>query len=145
MCFSMIGKNNVFNIRYNKRNHWQGQTGSFRGFCNFDTRDNAIRACFVLLVNYIRNGYDTYRKIIYRFAPPKENDSEAYLNFVCKASIAALPDTDPDKEVALYDDLLRLMCKMAKMENGVDLSFKIILNAIHRENDTFLFSRIKTV
>ena len=142
----MIGENNVFNIRYNKRNHWQGQTGSFRGFCNFDTRDNAIRACFVLLVHYIRNGYDTYRKIIYRFAPPKENDSEAYLNFVCKASIAALPDTDPDKEVALYDDLLRLMCKMAKMENGVDIGVLDIVKAIKQnENDIFLFSRIKTV
>ncbi len=149
MCFSMlyengmIGENNIFNIRYSKRNNWKGQTGQFRGFCNFDTRDNAIRACFVLLVNYIRSGYDTYRKIIYRFAPPSENDSKGYLKFVCRPALAFLPNIDPDSEVATYEQLLNLMCKMAYIENSVYLDIQQIRKAIHNEDDTFLFTRIK--
>ena len=140
----MIGVNNIFNIRYSKKNKWQGQTGSFRGFVNFDSRDHAIRACFVILVNYIRSGYDTYRKIIYRFAPPCENDSKGYLCFVCRSQLAGLPDLDPDSEVVQYDDLLQLMCRMAIVENSVFITKLDIIKAIkNSENDTFLFSRIK--
>ena len=68
----MIADNNIFNIRYNKRNKWIGQTGSKRGFVCFDTKEHAIRAAFLLLVGYIRRGIDTPRKVITRFAPPSE-------------------------------------------------------------------------
>lgn len=137
----MIGDNNVFNIRYNKRNKWIGQTGQKHGFCCFDTRAHGIRACFVILVNYIRSGHDTYRKIINRFAPPSENDTFRYLDFVCSDSNVII---DPDHEVVTYDDLLRLMSKMAKMENGIitnHIDLALILQA--NETNFNINSRIK--
>lgn len=140
MCFNMIGDNNVFNIRYNKRNKWFGQTGQKHGFCCFDSRDHAIRACFKLLVNYIRSGYDTYRKIINRFAPPSENDTDKYLDFVCSDSNVLI---DPDHEVVTYNDLIYLMLKMAKMENGIDLSYLGTIKSLKGEVNFNIYSRIK--
>lgn len=101
--------------------------------------DHAVRACFKLLVNYILSGHDTYRKIINRFAPPSENDTQHYLDFVCDN-----PFIDPDHEVVTYDDLLRLMAKMAKMENGINtnhIDLALILQAY--ETNFNIYSRIK--
>lgn len=139
MFSSMIGDNNVFNIRYNKRNKWFGQTGQKHGFCCFDSRDHAVRACFKLLVNYIRSGYDTYRKIINRFVPPSDNDTEKYLDFVCDN-----PFIDPDHEVVTYDDLLKLMAKMAKMENGIVTNHIALSKILQTYEANFnIYSRIK--
>lgn len=74
--------NNPFNIRYSESNSWVGMVGEYKGFCKFSHESYAVRAMFKLILNYIRRGVDTPRKIITRFAPPSENNTERYIKFV---------------------------------------------------------------
>lgn len=81
----MIGKNNPFNLRYNPLNKWKGQIGQTKGFCDFDSVDMAIRAIGILFRTYYRKyGISCISDLISRFAPPSENDTKAYIEFVCK-------------------------------------------------------------
>lgn len=114
----MIEISNPFNIRYNKRNKWLGQIGNVRGFAQFSDWSYGCRAAMMLLRNYIRNGYDTPRKIIYRFAPPNDgNDTERYLDFVCRPW-DNLVDNYRDTPIASKEELYDLMTRMAKMETS---------------------------
>lgn len=79
-----IKNNNPFNIRYNNINRWKGLVGSNKGFCVFSDVEFGLRAGIYLLRKYI----DVYKlntvpKIISRFAPPNENDTCAYISYVC--------------------------------------------------------------
>lgn len=74
--------NNPLNIRYSPMNSWLGQIGEEKGFCKFDTLEHGYRAALVLLGNYQRKGYDTISKIISRWAPLSENNTEAYIAYV---------------------------------------------------------------
>lgn len=77
-----IRNKNPLNIRYSPMNHWKGQIGSPSGFCEFDTMEHGYRAALVLLLNYVKRGYDTIGSIIGRWAPASENDTQAYINVV---------------------------------------------------------------
>lgn len=74
---------NVSNIRYSDRNKWIGQCGSYKGFACFLDQIYSIRALILLLKRYISSSYDTVEAIISRFAPDSENDTKAYIDFVC--------------------------------------------------------------
>lgn len=74
--------NNPLNIRYTPMNTWRGQTGSRKGFCEFDSLKNGYRAALVLLRNYIAHGHRTIHQIISRWAPASENNTKAYIRFV---------------------------------------------------------------
>jgi hypothetical protein len=53
-------------------------------FCTFTTPEYGIRALAVILRNYqVIHGLNTVADIIDRWAPPIENDTAAYTNFVC--------------------------------------------------------------
>ena len=79
--------NNPLNIRKVPGTHWKGEiVGSVedKEFCQFTTLEHGIRAAYQIL--------DTYRRkykavciedIISRWAPPSENDTEAYIRSVC--------------------------------------------------------------
>jgi len=73
--------NNPGNIRFNTANNWQGQAGpGDGGFVKFTTRQFGWRALASLIRTYKeRYQLDTVRKIIGKFAPPNENDTEAYI------------------------------------------------------------------
>jgi len=77
----MIKNNNPGNIRYNANNNWVGQIGKdYRGFVIFDNLNNGTRAVFRLITNYIQNGHNTIEKILYRYAPPQDNNNtERYI------------------------------------------------------------------
>ena len=81
----MIGKNNPLNVRFNPLNHWRGQTGSIRGFCDFCEEYYGVRAAMYLLFrSYKKKNCVTYAEMIERYAPSKENNTKAYINFICK-------------------------------------------------------------
>jgi hypothetical protein len=62
---------------------WEGKIGSSKGFVVFDDVAWGIRAAATNLHSSItRSGTDTIRKYISRFAPPNENDTEAYIRYV---------------------------------------------------------------
>lgn len=81
----MIGRNNPFNLRYSKNNHWLGLTGQTRGFCDFVNMDFGIRAAALLVMrSYRKKDVLTISEIIRRFAPATENNTEKYVDFVCR-------------------------------------------------------------
>lgn len=82
----MIAENNPFNIRVG-RTPWCGQVGSTKGFCIFDSLDLGVRAAALLLLQtYRKRGCFTISAIIKRFAPSSENNTEAYIKYVCEKS-----------------------------------------------------------
>lgn len=85
-------QNNPLNIRYNSANKWKKQLNSKNGFCQFSSIYFGIRACLVLLRKYRYSyGLNTPCKIIARYAPPSENKTDVYVNFVCSEVNKFLP------------------------------------------------------
>ena len=83
-----IRNNNPLNIRLSK-DKWQGQVLPQRGsgegaFCQFYTMEYGWRAAFVILCRtyYGKYGLKTIRDIVSRWAPAKENNTEAYIRHV---------------------------------------------------------------
>ena len=79
----MIGKNNPLNVRYNPLNHWRGQIGSTRGFCDFSSEYFGVRAAMYLIFrSYKKKGFVSYYQIIHRYAPRWENDTVSYVKYI---------------------------------------------------------------
>ena len=82
-----IRNNNPLNIRRSK-DKWQGlkalQTDP--QFCQFETMAYGWRAAFVMLTRTYYHTYRLYtiRAIIYRWAPPNENNTKRYIENVCR-------------------------------------------------------------
>lgn len=85
-----IRNNNPLNIR--KGNSWLGERHPQvdREFEEFQTIEYGLRAAFKLIRNYITGfggksaKYNTIRKLIRRWAPPTENATQRYIDFVCQ-------------------------------------------------------------
>lgn len=109
-----IRNKNPLNIEYSAANNWLGQVGTDGRFIVFDTEFNGIRAAARLLKNYRdRHGLGTVRGIINRWAPPSENPTGKYVDYVAKnAGVAA----DAPLGVADYP---RVVAAMIKFENGI--------------------------
>jgi hypothetical protein len=81
-----LRNNNPGNLRYFSSINWVGQIGSNKGFALFANLSYGIRAFGMDLRNDIKKGKDTIEKLVYEFAPPTENNTEAYINTVVKLS-----------------------------------------------------------
>jgi hypothetical protein len=86
-----IRNNNPLNIRLNPDNRWQGKVppkhNSDGAFEQFHDPIMGLRAAAVLLIaHYDRRHLDTIRKLVEVWAPPNENDTEAYARTMAKAS-----------------------------------------------------------
>ncbi|MDE2097530.1 MAG: structural protein [Patescibacteria group bacterium] len=110
--------NNPGNLEKNNI-HWKGlalnETGDTR-FCVFETPEDGIRALARTVLNYQRiHQLDTIEDIINRWAPPTENQTEAYVNAVC--GDVGIP---ADHRVDLEDPrtLARIVQAIIKHENG---------------------------
>ncbi len=119
-----IGANNPFNLRdYNQ--DWQGQSGATDGFVDFEDEFSGVRAADKLLNNYgTREGIDTLRGAIARFAPPNENLTEDYISFVSEQT--GIPSEQP---IDLGNEGTRrsILAAMAKMESGRDIDVANVL------------------
>ena len=130
-----IRNNNPLNIR--KGNYWQGEVKdqSDKEFEQFTSMEWGIRAGFKILRNYI-TGYNglvarinTIEGIIRRWAPPKENDTEAYIKTVVQ--MTGIPRTQrisfkqKSYMCAIVDAMIRVECGQAVdmkiIESGYDL------------------------
>ena len=76
--------NNPFNIRFNQLNEWIGQAKPVHGFCNFESLIYGVRAFAILYRTYINKYHVSIRQFVYRYAPPSENNTQAYLRSVCR-------------------------------------------------------------
>jgi len=111
-----IRNNNPGNIRHGDA--WQGlaeqQTDS--SFCVFRSPEYGIRALAKVLLNYEKKyGLNTVRKIVSRYAPENENDTESYIK-----SVAGQLGVDTDEPITMRDKatLLVLVKAIIRHENG---------------------------
>lgn len=79
-----LRNNNPFNIK--KSEHaWLGKVeGKDPTFETFSSLKFGVRAGLKLLINYIVRGYDTPEKIIHRFAPTSENNTDNYIDYITR-------------------------------------------------------------
>lgn len=109
--------NNPGNIRING-DLFQGEIrpSKDKSFKQFETMAYGYRAIFKILSNYYRNyKLDTIRKMIGRWAPENENDTEAYVKAV--SGYAGIPADDPIN-INDREQMIRIVSGMSKVENG---------------------------
>lgn len=113
-----IRNNNPGNIRWG--DEWKGLVPegqrTDKSFCQFKAPEFGIRAMIIILRNYqSKYGLKTITGIIKRWAPPNENDTQAYIRSVAQAT-----GTDADKPIDLMDSrkLFPLLQAIIKHENG---------------------------
>jgi len=116
----------LFNIRCTAT-RWQGarEEQTDKSFVQFKSMAYGYRAAWKILQTY----YDrfcgqekpfTVRNIIERWAPPSENDTEAYIRNVLKlSSIGGKEKLLPPRNVAGYGRLSRLLAAMTCIECGI--------------------------
>lgn len=137
-----IRYNNPCNIRYNSANKWKGQIGQYKGFCKFKSVTYGLRACLYLLRQYrYVYGLDSIRKIISRYAPSSENDTENYIDFVVnflhKCGFNSIDADTPlnfdFSSYRVFNPLLYFLKAICCIESGYQLSkeeFILALNSL---------------
>lgn len=113
--------NNPLNIRHSSRFRWDGERPypDNQGFAVFANLDKGIEACFKLLRSYWHgHKLRSVREMLYRWAPPSENHTETYLQFVCDNAML-----NPEDELHYKSEkALRLVMAMAVYESKMLLS-----------------------
>lgn len=122
-----IRNNNPLNIRIG--NTWLGEVPNptDSDFEQFSAIQYGLRAGFVILRRYIRRyGRNTIAKIINAWAPSSENNTQSYIDAVCRRTglhqDAILSYEDEKRMVALVE-------AMAFVECGQPVDTKIILQS----------------
>ena len=121
-----LRNNNPLNIRHSA-SKWKGmkRTQTDKAFVQFTNMAYGYRAAFVLLRTYrMKYGYNTIRKIIQRWAPPNENNTEAYIRHVCEWTGIA-----PDKLLAAMDAnaYIAIVAAMSRQENGQEARMEDVI------------------
>ena len=119
-----IRNNNPLNIR--KGSNWQGerQPQSDKAFEEFESMQYGIRAGFKLIKKYMSgyNGltkkFDTIELIIKRWAPPSENATQRYIDFVSKTTGI------PSRQKLSFDNK-KLMCDIVSAMIQVECGQRI--------------------
>ena len=117
-----IRNNNPLNIRRSK-DQWKGlaDAQTDRAFCQFKSLEYGWRAAFYLLTRTYYHKYRLYtiRTIIRRWAPPGENNTEAYI-----ANVSRLTGIDSDEPIGIPSERpsrwMMVGVAMAIQENGTD-------------------------
>jgi len=109
--------NNPLNIRHNA-DVFQGETkGNDKSFKTFVSMPYGYRAAFVTLATYNARGQNTIEKIVAKWAPPNENNTQAYIANVVKWS--GVPQ---NKKLTAADgaDYIMIVAAMSAIENGIN-------------------------
>jgi hypothetical protein len=113
-----IRNNNPGNIEKNPANAWEGRVpldkNTDERFEQFTSYAYGIRALIMLLRTYLNSGKKTIAAIFSQYAPPEENNTQQYINFVANRL-----GIDANAELKLSKNVLRELAQsIAKMENG---------------------------
>lgn len=114
-----LRNNNPGNIRING-DLFRGEIrpSTDKSFKQFETPAYGYRAIFKILRNYhTKYALNTIRKMIIRWAPGSENNTDAYIKSV--SSYAGIPADDPIN-INDWEQMVRIVAGMSKVENGVD-------------------------
>lgn len=109
-----IRNNNPGNIRHG--DNWKGlaEDQEDYSFCTFITPEFGIRAMAIILLNYKKlYKLNTVRKIISRWAPKAENNTDAYISHVC-----TFLGVEADDIIEHHKQLLPLITAIIIHENG---------------------------
>ena len=89
------------------------------------------RAAFVTLATYNARGWNTIEKIISRWAPPNENDTQAY-----SANVVKWSGVPKDKVLTAADgpDYIMIVSAMSAVENGVTADINQIIEGFHLQS-----------
>ena len=121
-----LRNNNPGNIRINN-DLFQGEIrpSKDKSFKQFDSMAHGYRAIFKILRSYCKNYHlNTIRKMITRWAPPKENHTEKYIKVV--SDYAGIPADDPIN-VNNREQMIRIVAGMSRMENGRDADMSDVI------------------
>lgn len=112
-----VRNNNPGNIRRSPiRYKGEREQSTDTAFKQFESIEWGYRAMFVLLTTYaVKYGLHTIRQIINRYAPPVENNTEAYID-----TVAALAGKTADQPLDCHkrDDMVPVVAAMSRVENG---------------------------
>ena len=122
-----IRNNNPLNIR--RGCNWLGLSKHQNdpSFCQFDSMTYGLRAGLIIIRTYMqRYSLNTIHGIVSRWAPPSENDTDAYVKSVASMmKIHALQTFD-------FGDrgrIVALVSAMCKVETGISIDTKLIESA----------------
>ena len=122
MTVRAVRNNNPGNLRYTGT-PWQGLASpeSDGEFCVFRNPYYGIRAMARVLLTYYRHhGINTIRGVIERWAPPGENDTEAYIQAVTRMMTPGGRQDGADTMRRQLDrpDTLRWLCEAIAMHEA---------------------------
>ncbi len=117
-----IRNNNPGNIR--RGDNWKGMAAvqDDPDFVTFETPEDGFRAMTRILMSYRRRGVDTIEEIISTWAPPTENNTQAYIN-----SVSQKMGADPQRLITSMD-YPKLLDAIAYHENGMQPWSEEIIN-----------------
>lgn len=122
-----LRNNNPLNIRLDGT-HWQGEKepSGDKSFKQFTTMAWGYRAAMVIIrTYYTKYNRRSVSRIIYRWAPPSENDTEAYIDTVCAESGLGRFEV---LDITSKDDMIALVAAMSYVENGVKAVMKDVVD-----------------
>lgn len=93
-------------------------------FKQFESLEWGYRAVFMLLHTYRVRGYgDTIAKMISRYAPPSENNTEAYISRLCRATGF---ERDMPLDTLNAEQMIPVVCAISAVENGVEADWQCV-------------------
>lgn len=123
-----IRNNNPGNIRHSA-DRWEGMrvNQTDPSFVQFETPEAGIRALGKIIINYgEKYGLYSVRQIISRWAPPSENNTEAYV-----FAVSSQLGVHPDAPLNFPADLPQLVEAIIRHENGSQpYSVNVVMNGI---------------
>lgn len=110
--------------RSNTRYKGEKSDSTDAAFKQFESLEWGYRAIFMLLHTYRVRGYgDTIATMIARYAPPSENNTEAYISRLCRA-------TDIPRDMPLDtlnpEQMIPIVCAISAVENGVEADVDVV-------------------
>ncbi len=116
---------NPGNIRQSKT-RYKGEKphSTDSAFKQFETLEWGYRAIFMLLHTYRVRGYgDTIAKMISRYAPPFENNTEVYISRVCQQT-----GIDRDQRLNTLNSvqMIPIVSAISAVENGVKVDEEVV-------------------
>jgi hypothetical protein len=109
---TIVDRNNPGAIICSKFAKEHGAIDAPGRFATFATWQDGVAAHKALLASYMERGYNTVRKIVSRYAPPKENHTQAYIRKVAYAL-----NVKPNQPLS-DDKLDKLQEVIASIETG---------------------------
>jgi len=126
-----LRNNNPLNIRHNA-DVFQGEIkGTDKSFKTFSSMPYGYRAAFVTLGTYLSRGWNTIEKIITHWAPPTENNTQAYI-----AKVEKWSGVPRNKILTAVDgaDYIMIVATMSAVENGINADINQIKAGFSLQN-----------